>query len=270
MRWLREHVRWAIRAALMLSLALAVNACVDRADEHRLRAGALVRAGHAEAALAECDRGLQLAPSNVRLHIVRGQALVELDRASEARQSFVEALRLGAGLDPAELGEAHVGLAVLAVRRGALDEARRHFQALVDLNRADAQSRINLARVCLQAHDLDCALRQAEEAAHLRGSDEAVLFTLGRIYLVVGKYDEADRTFGHICQVMPGAASCPYGQALVAAQRGDKARALDRLREAVARKLPLPETLADDPLWGPLRHAPELLALRASAVGRLR
>ncbi len=44
--------------------------------------------------------------------------------------------------------------------------------------------------------------------------------------------------------MIPGASTCPYGLALVAAKKGDKPRALEQLREAVKRKLPSPEKIA--------------------------
>jgi hypothetical protein len=65
--------------------------------------------------------------------------------------------------------------------------------------------------------------------------------------------------------VVPGAASCPYGQALVAARAGDKALALRALDEAVRRKLPNPDRIAADPGFSSLKDDPEFqkIAMRA-------
>jgi tetratricopeptide (TPR) repeat protein len=209
--------------------------------------------------------GLAAAPNDVSLLILRGKALFELERYPQARESYSQAIEHGQSLEPRALGEAHLGLAMIAVRSGDHPEARRRFQALVEIDGRNADARLNLARVCLQLKDIPCALEHGVEAGHLRGNDEGVLFTLGRIYLVAKKYDEAEKTFAHICDAVPGAASCPYGLALVAAQRGDRDRALAKLREAIDRKLPNPEKLPEDPLLAPIKEDVEFQKLASQA-----
>ena len=66
--------------------------------------------------------------------------------------------------------------------------------------------------------------------------------------------------------MVPGAASCPYGQALAAAQAGDKKRALESLDEAVRRKLPNPDQIALDPGFVSLRDDPEFAKIAARAA----
>ena len=112
---------------------------------------------------------------------------------------------------------------------------------------------------------MGCAVEHGEEAGRRQGDSEEVLFTLGRIYVVAKKYDEAEKTFQHFCDVVPKAASCPYGVALVAAQRGDKARAMIKLKEAIGRKLPNPDKLANDPLLSPLVDDADFKKLAADA-----
>jgi tetratricopeptide (TPR) repeat protein len=255
-----------IRAAwLALALAL-VPACVDKPTEHRVRANAFLRAGDADAALAEIERGLTQDDDNLALLILKGKALFELERYDEAKAAYEAAVRAGAGADK-ELGEAHLGLAIIALRESRYAEARQSFEKLVTINGDDADARMNLARICLQLGDLECAVKHGEEAGHLRGQSEDVLFTLGRIYVTAKKYDEAEKTFNHICQVVPKAASCPYGVALVAAQRGDHERALAKLKEAIDRKLPNPDQLAADPMLAPIKDNPAFAKLVAQATG---
>jgi tetratricopeptide (TPR) repeat protein len=260
--WVRALVVGGLFAA-----TVAVTAgCLDEAAERRVRANAYLRGGDAAAALAECDRGLEKEARNVSLLILRGKALFELTRYREAEAAYLSALSaLGAEGSKAGLGEAHLGLAMVYMRLDKYSEARAQFAELVELRPGDADARMNLARICLQLQDIECALEHGQAAGHVRGSDEGVLFTLGRIYVVAKRYDEADKTFRHICEVAPGASSCPYGQALVAAQRGDKARALAKLREAIELKLPHPDKLADDPLLSPLEGEAQFSELAASA-----
>jgi tetratricopeptide (TPR) repeat protein len=198
------------------------------------------------------------------LLILRGKAQFELSRFDDAAGSYRKALEAGKGMSDASLAEAHLGLAMIATRKEDWKEARARFSKLADVNPTDADARLNLARVCLRTDDVACAVKRGEEAAKLRPEAEDVLFTLGRIYLVDKKYDAAAQTFEKICKVVPNASSCPYGAALVAAQKGEKDKALAKLEAAVTRKLPNPDKLADDPLLAPLKDDPAFKKLAAA------
>src|SRR5262245_56544065 len=224
--------RLAAAAALIAGLCAGAG-CIDSAAEHRVRANAFLRGGDAAAALKECDEGLAARKDNVPLLILRGKALFELDRMDEARGAYDAAIAAGKREEARSLAEAYLGLAMIGSRQKDWPAARRNFEALVRINDKDATSHLNVARACLELRDMECAVSHAEAAGKLRGDEEPVLFTLGTIYLAAGKPKEAELTFQHICQVVPGAASCPYGEALVAARAGDKQRALERLRVAI-------------------------------------
>ena len=226
---------------------------MDAPTEHRVRSNAYLRGGSPAKALKEADLGLSKSPKDAALLIMRGKALFELKRLPESRQAYQKAVSAQPELEARALTEAYLGLAIVAMRLREFKVARKHFSKLASINPKDANARINLARVCMQLNDLKCAVEQGEEAGRLRGGAEDVLFTLGRIYTVAKKYPEAEKTFQHICKVIPMAASCPYGVALVAAQKGDKKRAYAKLREALSRKLPNPDKLASDPLLAPLK-----------------
>jgi tetratricopeptide (TPR) repeat protein len=260
--------RIARAAAALLFLGAAAAGCVDAPTEHRLRANAFLRGGDAAAALKEIDLGLDRKKDDPALLILRGKALFELDRLDEAKDAYEKAVAAGssAGLEHRALADAHLGLAMLASRRKDPAAARRHFETLVRINEKDATSHLNVARVCLELKDMECALSHAETAGKLRGNEENVLYTLGTIYLAADKPKEAELTFQHICEIVPNAASCPYGVALVAAKGGDKARALEKLREAVDRKVPNPQQIAGEPWFASLKDEPEFQALVAKAT----
>lgn len=258
--------RFTLRALGFAALLSVATACVDKPTEHRVRANAYLKNGDAQKALEEIELGLKQEAKDLPLLILKGKTLFELERYDEATAAYQTSLTVGAS-EPKQLGEVHLGLAVISMRNQKWPEARKSFEALVALNEKDGDARINLARVCLQMEDLECAVKQGEEAGHLRGTSEDVLFTLGRIYVAAKKYDEAEKTFSHICEVVPNAASCPYGVAVVAAQRGDTARALTKLKEAIDKKLPNPEKLGEDPLLAPLKDNAEFSKLVAAAKG---
>ena len=261
----------AAAAALLLVLglgSLGCLGCIDPVSEHRVRANAFLRGGDATAALKEIEAGLSKNKDNVPLLILRGKALFELDRMEDARAAYQQALTAGAAEGPRSLAEAHLGLAMIGTRTKDLAAARKHFEVLVGINEKDATSHLNVARTCLELKDMDCAVSHAEAAGRLRGDEEPVLYTEGTIYLAAGKLREAELTFQHICDVMPGASSCPYGLALVAARRGDKAKAIEHLREAVKRKVPNPGQIAVDPGFAPLKDDPEFRAVVDGAAGK--
>ena len=264
-RFTPPRLRAVFASFFVAAAGLSLVGCMDQAAEHRTRANAFLRGGDAAAALSECDQGLATKKDNVPLLILRGKALFELDRLYDARVDFDKAVALSKDAEPRSLSEAYLGLAMVATRGKDWAAARRQFEMLVKASPKDAVSHLNVARTCVELKDLACAVAEGEEAAHLRGNDEPVLYTLGTIYVAADKLPEAEATFQHICEVIPGAATCPYGLAIVAAKKGDKAAALTQLREAVKRKLPNPEKIALESAFASIKDDPEFLAIAEQA-----
>jgi tetratricopeptide (TPR) repeat protein len=256
-------VAWVLLFALSLG-------CVERSTEHRIRANALFKSGAYREAMVECEAGLAAKPDDASLWVLKGKTAFELGELGASRSAYTQAISFGRGRRGVFLGDAYLGLAVVATREQKWEEAREQFLHLLELNPADGTSHANLARVDLEVGKIDDAILHAEEAARHRGSDEQVLFTLGKVYLAASKADEAEKTFDHICEVIPNSASCPYGLALVALQKNDVRGAVAKLREAVEKKIPHPEKLADDPALARLKNDPEFVSLAAAAASAAR
>lgn len=253
-----------------LLLSLTQAGCLDKSSEHRIRANAFLRGGDAQSAVNECDLGLAIKKDDPALLILKGKSLFELSKLDESKAAYEAALEAGKGQDPRGLIEAHVGLAMIGSRQGDWQVARSHFQTVVDVHKNDrkgapASAHLNLARACVSLKDMPCAIEHAEIAGRMAGTDEATLFTLGTVYLSADKPAEAEKTFQHICDVVPGASSCPYGVAMVAAKTGDKPRALAKLKEAIDRKVPEPARIPNEPYFASIKDDPEFLALVAAA-----
>jgi|SRR5579859_1695032 len=251
--------------AALSALAMAGPACVDRSTEHRIRANALFKNGDFRGALEECERGLEAKPEDVSLWVTKGKTTFELGDFATARDAYTRAVALGEGHKGVFLADAYLGLAVIATREQKWEDARREFSQLLALNPADGTSHANLAKVDLELGRMGEAVEHAEQAARTRGADEQVLFTLGKVYLAAGRADDAQKTFEHICEVVPSSSSCPYGLALVALDKNDQPLALAKLREAVGRKIPHPDRLAVDPALAKLKDVPEFVSLAAAA-----
>jgi tetratricopeptide (TPR) repeat protein len=252
-------------AVLALLLSLAQAGCLDKSSEHRIRANAFLRGGDAEAAVSECDLGLALKKDDPALLILKGKALFELSKLDEAKKAYERALEVGEEKDARGVSEAHVGLGMIGTRQGDWKEARGHFEVLANAREAGASAHLNLARACVSLKDMECAVAHAEMAGRMAGNDEATLYTLGTVYLAAERLADAEKTFQRICEVVPAAATCPYGVAMVAAKTGDKARALAKLKEAIERKVPDPSRIPSEPYFASLKDDPEFLALVAKA-----
>jgi tetratricopeptide (TPR) repeat protein len=252
----------------LLAMVLAAGpACVDAPTEHRVRANAFFRGGDFAAAEKECDLGLSARPDDVATLILRGKTLFELGRADEAKRDFDRAIELGAGKSKTYVGDAYVGLAIIASRNKDWSDARDDFEKLLALDPGDVGTHANLARVYLELGDLPKAKQHAEVAAAARPGDEANLFMLGKVDLAAGDLDGAAGAFSAIHDANARAPSGPYGLAMVAAKRGDRAKALASLREAVALKVPNPGEIARDPAFASLATDPEFLQISGEASG---
>jgi tetratricopeptide (TPR) repeat protein len=254
-----------LAVAALAMLALAASGCVDRSTEHRIRANALFKTGDFRGALEECELGLEDKPEDVSLLVTKGKTSFELGDFPTARAAYTRAVSVGEGKKGVFLADAYLGLAVIATREQKWEDAREQFSRLVALNPADGTTHANLAKVDLELGKIDEAVSHAEEAARSRGADEQVLYTLGKVYLAAKRVDDAQKTFEHICEVVPSSASCPYGIALVALEKNDQRVALVKLREAVDRKIPHPERLGDDPALAKLKDVPEFISIAAAA-----
>ena len=255
----------AFCVASALGATASLTGCVERSTEHRIRANALFKMGEYRQALAECDLGLEEKGDDASLWVLKGKTAFELGDLAQARAAYTRALEFGRERRGVFLGDAYLGLAVISTRERKWADAREQFLRLLELNPSDGSSHANLARVDLELGNIDEAVHHAEQAARTRGNDEQVLFTLGKVYLAAGRLPDAEKTFQHIGEVVPNSASCPYGLALVALGRDDTAGALAKLREAVARKIPHPEKLAEDPALARLAHNQEFVSLARAA-----
>ncbi|MET0591515.1 MAG: tetratricopeptide repeat protein [Polyangiaceae bacterium] len=258
---------WPVLVVLgsTLGATASLSGCVERSTEHRIRANALFKMGEYRQARDECDRGLEARGDDASLLVLKGKTAFELGDFGQARAAYTRAVEVGKERRGVFLGDAYLGLGIVATRERKWADARDQFLHLLVLNPRDGSSHANPARVDLELGKTDEAVKHAEEAARTRGNDEQVLFTLGKVYLAAKRTDDAEKTFQHIGEVVPSSASRPYGLALVALDKGDNATAIAKLREAVDRKIPHPEKLGEDPALARIATHPEFVSLAAAA-----
>ena len=149
----RFNVQW-ILALVFALFSLWVCTCVDNATEHRVRANAFFRGGDYTSALKECELGLEAKPDDVGTLILRGKSFFELGQSDAAKEDFEHAVQLGEGRSKIYIGDAYLGLAIVASRKRDWSEAKNEFEKLLGLDPQDVGTHANLARVDLELGDL--------------------------------------------------------------------------------------------------------------------
>jgi tetratricopeptide (TPR) repeat protein len=185
LRWPRPAVGWALAVALMVVAAVSAlqqyltldgagPSALDlarRLNPHDTRvdvrtAERLVRGDHPAAALHALARESELRPANAAALRLYGTLLVATGQLSEAAAHY-RAVEQSVGLDAPGL----VNVAVLSIRDGQLDAAAEALHAALHLDPQLSAAHLNLAGLCLQRRDAECALRHY--VAYLASPDVA-------------------------------------------------------------------------------------------------
>ncbi|HEY9103056.1 nuclear transport factor 2 family protein [Chitinimonas sp.] len=123
---------------ILLSAATLVGAQAGEAEE----IAASLSHGQADNALQAADKALAKNPRDARLRLLRGNALAQLGRTTEALQVFTALTA-----DYPNLPEPYNNLAALYAQQGQLDKARTALQMALQTNPAYATAHANLADV---------------------------------------------------------------------------------------------------------------------------
>lgn len=113
------------------------------------------------------------------------------------------------------------------MRDGQWDTAENLFASALDVSKADDRAHRGLAESMWQRQERDQAIRHMEQSVRLSAGDPKLVQRLGRMYLEVGRLDDADRQ----CQL---ALEADRHSAEVWALRGDCLAAKNHTEEALA------------------------------------
>ena len=149
-----------VEAVAMLRRALAL--APDQVRIHALLGQALVHLGHSEDALASFDRALSIGPATARLHGARADALVALNRLDDAVQSYDRAL----ALDAKSVSDWCNRGAVLH-DRGQYEEAAASFSHAAKLAPDFAQAHYNHGNALLALNRHEAAIACFDQAIAL-------------------------------------------------------------------------------------------------------
>lgn len=132
-----------------------------------------IEAGELERGIAILEALAEESPEVATLHIDLGIAYQRAEEFEAAADALERALALHA-THPVALNE----LGIVMRRQGRFDEARLHYEAILDRHPDFHHARKNLAILCdLYLRDLECALRHYERYAEaVPGDDQAPIW----------------------------------------------------------------------------------------------
>jgi tetratricopeptide (TPR) repeat protein len=185
-----------------------------------------------------------------------GMTLMELDKTTEAKESFEQALRIDPGYASAynnlglisaragnvreairqyeealrlqpDLADAHNNLGVALLTIGRVQEAIEQYEEALRTKPNMAETHYNLGNALVRTHNLDAAIRQYQEVLRLQPNHREAHYNIGEVLLARGRIQEAIEQYERALRIDPAYAEAhdKLGRAL--AQSG-------RLEDAVA------------------------------------
>lgn len=258
-------------AAGATTLAAAKLDLTDPENHAALRtlSDLLVSSEQGAKALSRVDAAVAAHPDVAAFHDIRGRVLVNVGRGNEAIASFDRALELDAEYAPAVEGRAVLMLAAgqpeeasklldrataldplnsnypyqaaqIELAAGRTDEAEKRLRTVLERDPVHAHASNDLAWILAErGQSLDNALNLATRASEADPS-AAVLDTLGWVHYRRGEHEAAISAFERALALDASAASISYRLGLSLVGSGDRARAADVFRQALAAG-PFPE-----------------------------
>ncbi len=188
---------------------------------------AFLRAGDADAALAQFDEAARLDSDLALAHYNRGVALRRLNRFEDARDAFATAL----ALDPTD-ASAHNNLGLVRVDTGFDADAEASFRAAIEYAPELWEAYVNLGSLLARQGDLTEAERVYRQvlAADPRHAD--ALMNLANLCARGARADEARDLFERAIAADPNNGLAHFNLAILLQQTGDESGALKHLEEA--------------------------------------
>ena len=222
-RLMRRDTRWAAAGvALLVSAGMLVNTGVRPGGDalpalsYKSLAQAYTKAGELEDAESAYRESLRFDPALLISRYNLATTLASLGRHEEAVKEFRIAVetppreRMGEGIEI--VAAAHNGLGVSLNEIGKQDEAIEQFRQAMEMKAGDTASNAQANLIALLSNRvLELAgVRKFEEAAEtcreivaLQPDNPTVLRNLGRVYVELGRDDEAIEVLEHALKLVP-------------------------------------------------------------------
>jgi tetratricopeptide (TPR) repeat protein len=172
----------------MLALSLAAP---DSAQMHQLLAHEDTRQGNTDAAIAQYRKAIAIDPHLPGVHF----ELAELLRSSadekvkkEAEQEYHAAL-----LENSQDQKAIFRLAEIDAQKGNTEQAYKGYSKAVELQPADADAKLGLAKTLIAMNQTDKALALLEDTVKMEPTNATAHYRLATLYRQMGRVDDAKR-----------------------------------------------------------------------------
>jgi tetratricopeptide (TPR) repeat protein len=172
----------------MLALSLAAP---DSAQMHQLLAHEDTRQGNTDGAVAQFRKAIAIDPHLPGVHF----ELAELLRTSndekikkEAEQEYRTAL-----LDNPQDEKTILRLAEIDAQKGNIQQSYKGYTRAVELQPADADAKLGLAKTLIDMNQTDKALALLEETVKLEPTNATAHYRLATLYRKMGRADDTKR-----------------------------------------------------------------------------
>jgi TolB-like protein/Flp pilus assembly protein TadD len=210
------------------------------------------------AAEAALRRAVELDPSNASAYVVRGHALSQMHRGSEAELL----MRRARELEPLEpLGIALSSQVAFQARDYAA--AVEHARRAIRLDASFWIGPMQLAQAYVQLGKSELALEALAEAARLSGGNSKALSLRGYALAKMGRVSEAREVLRTLETLSKERYLPPFSIALVHGGLGEREAVFEWLEKAYAERDVHMMYLTEDPKWDPWRRDPRFEALLA-------
>jgi tetratricopeptide (TPR) repeat protein len=208
----------------------------DRQDYRMALAHVYVASGNFAAAAGQFQALIGKDPRSARLYLQLGEAKIHGSDSAGALSAFQTARQLAPG-DAATA----LDLALLYDQTGRLKEARKEYQAAIQLQPENAAALNNLAYIeAEEGVDLDQALAHAQQAQQRMPDNPNIQDTLALVYIRKNLTSDGIRLLRDLVSRNPDNATFHLHLALALYQKGDRLWAKREL-QAAARNQPEPK-----------------------------
>jgi tetratricopeptide (TPR) repeat protein len=211
-----------------LSLCDQALACDAGFGDAALNRGiALLRLERAQAAAESFGRAVALLPDQPRPLDLYGNVLVKLGRDAAAEAAFRAAIAAGP-----RYAKAHANLGALLQAQGRAEEAQLALRAALALEPGNSPAWNNLATSLLAGGDADGALEALGQALNLAPDDAMLNFNMGNALAKADRQAEAVGYFQQALAADPGLRECAYNLSGALVMSGRPLEALAALQHA--------------------------------------
>ena len=180
----RTHSDLAGESMLALSLAAP-----DSAQMHQLLAHEDTRQGNTDAAITQYRKAIAIDPHLPGIHFELAELLhTSADEAvkKDAEQEYRAALKE----DP-QSEKSILRLAEIDSRKGNIEQSYKGYAKAVELQPADADAKLGLAKTLIEMNQSDKALALLEQTVQLEPTNATAHYRLATLYRKIGRVDDA-------------------------------------------------------------------------------